>query len=445
MMRQLAKLLKNSIIFPMNKLLFSATASVLLVVVAGIFSFWGKRAIVSKTEIVQVPHIEVLANGVFEVDATGKTVRELISGDELAVGAHVKTDKTGSAEIYFADDSTARLDAESELVIDEGRYTEKEGISARFTLVVGRVWSKVIALTTPQSVWEVRTANTVATVRGTAFSIGFKDGKSSVIGSENTVQVRPIDKKTGKVLEDQGVLITADTYAELDDVVVAAAATASVSAPKVGEAPRKALQLRKKTAELVKDKWLDKNKDEDATLKARAELRRKKQEERKKEIKEQREEAVKQAVEVQKTSVETNTQPTVPAPTAEVQRTTTTGGTSSVSEEVSSLEIGAERDYGELSEGDAVQFRATLKFKSGNKKDVTGTVLWRVLGGMGSIDKSGVFIAKLADEVAEAGEFSGAVIGVFQDPANGQEFLGKTNIFKVKAKIIENILDIGGQ
>ena len=204
-----------------RKILFMKTflASVLFLIitiailVAGQFIFQKNNEANASTR----PWIDIIASKAFLLNTKdGTEIRELGTGDELFPNMRVKTDATGLAEIHFADGSVARIDSNTELVLEGGSYnSEKQSLVVRINLLLGRVWSKVVGLTTPESAWEVKTTNAVATVRGTAFGMEFTDGVSSVIGSENQVAVVPIDPDTKTQIKDAEVLIDPEKFIEI--------------------------------------------------------------------------------------------------------------------------------------------------------------------------------------------------------------------------------------
>lgn len=119
------------------------------------------------------------------------------TGDELENGAVVKTDENGLAEIHLPDGSAVRLDSDSEVTLTLGDYDTGSGsLMVRIELAAGRIWSKIIELSTPDSFWQVETANAVAAVRGTSFGVEYMSGETQIIGSENTVEVEAVDPVT---------------------------------------------------------------------------------------------------------------------------------------------------------------------------------------------------------------------------------------------------------
>ncbi|MEK7680893.1 MAG: FecR domain-containing protein [Patescibacteria group bacterium] len=179
------------------------------------------------------PWVEVLSSKVFEINASGTVLRELETGDEVDAGSIIKTDATGLVNIYFAEGSVARLDSDTELKINEAKYNpEDESLVVKIFLVAGRVWSKILGLTTQDAQWQVDTANSVATVRGTAFGVEYEGGRTSILGSENNVAVRFKHPKTRKILEES-VEIIPNSFIEIDDSIIDGIAEKRIMAARI--------------------------------------------------------------------------------------------------------------------------------------------------------------------------------------------------------------------
>ncbi len=149
------------------------------------------------------PWIEIITSAVFELDKNGQALREFKTGDEVGVGYIIEGKNGALANIYFPDGTVVRIPGVAKFVVEEFSFNAKtEKITTRINLVAGRLWNKILELATPDSLWEVRTANAVATVRGTAFGVEFLNGKSKFIGSEHKVEVAPIDAKTKRVIKE---------------------------------------------------------------------------------------------------------------------------------------------------------------------------------------------------------------------------------------------------
>lgn len=170
----------------------------------------------NKDVVLERPWVEVISASLSEIDGSGAALKELQTGDELADGAILKTDNFGQAIIHFPDGSEARLEPNTTVTITNASYSEENGsLVVRIALSTGRIWSKVISLSTPESEWRVDTANAVATVRGTAFGSEVIEGNSNFIGSENTVLVKAKNPDTGEEVEDTETPLTEDDVIEL--------------------------------------------------------------------------------------------------------------------------------------------------------------------------------------------------------------------------------------
>ena len=192
----------------MNKISWATFFGLFAVVLGGIFLFGGDKS--APVDTGALPWVEVLKPGVFSA------ARELKTGDELRTPATIKTNSTGLANIYFPDGSVARLDSNTELVLEEGSYDGADKtLRVKMLLSVGRVWSKILELATPRSSWEVKTANAVATVRGTAFGVEYISGKTTVVGSEHSVAVANLDQNTSTILLESQVMTVADGVVEV--------------------------------------------------------------------------------------------------------------------------------------------------------------------------------------------------------------------------------------
>ena len=424
------------------------------------------------------PWIEVLRPRVEERDPQRGAVRALRTGDEIEVGRTIALDSKGRANLYFPDGSVLRLDSGSEIRIENAEFDgATERSAARIMLSAGRIWSKVLFLATPDSVWEVRTSNAVVTVRGTAFGVFFKDGKTSVVGSESAVKVAAVDPSTGEVFEAAAALIEPGKIVEIG--------AAEVEAIKEDQA---ALTAEAAPPEVLTDEWIVESKraDEEYDLRLeelkdqglegqdlreefreeiRGDLREKMEKDdserggfqdstpvgeepdglKPKGIRDEAEDPRKQASE--EPPLDTAKESGVPekerlspsapsAPSEPIQRTT-------VAARPVSLSVKAAIPLEKVIEGVRIRLTATLVFSDGTSRDVTQEAKWSVHGDIGKIEKPGVFFATLGPSVSELGTAPGAVSAVWQDSRSGATILGKTPIFDVEAAT-ESVIDTRG-
>ncbi len=168
---------------------------------------------------VSLPWIEVIKGQVREIRTDDKKpIRELKTGDEIGPGTEIEVRENSFAHLHFPDGSVLRADANTNFILKEANFDKRdEKLGVEIKLLAGRLWSKVVALLTPDSHWEIRTTNAVVNVRGTAFGMAYEDGRSTVIGSENKVEVKSATEET-TVTENTAVLVEKSGIKKLDNL-----------------------------------------------------------------------------------------------------------------------------------------------------------------------------------------------------------------------------------
>ena len=244
----------------MKKIIIVVIISLILLIIGFVFisklSQKEKLTDLSAADSLKV-WVEILTPQAFELDAkNGRTVRELQTGDELSTGAMIETSKEGFINLYFSDSSVLRVSGNTKFILENSYFDSSSGkLNVKVNLLLGRVWSKILSLATPDSSWEVETSNAVATVRGTAFGMEYASGKSSVIGSENKIEVAVLDPSTKKAIKDAIVVIEPDKQVDINNE--------DVEKIKAGE---KLLEIRAVSAETKKEEWIVKSKAEDEKI-----------------------------------------------------------------------------------------------------------------------------------------------------------------------------------
>ncbi|MEK7567589.1 MAG: FecR domain-containing protein [Patescibacteria group bacterium] len=396
--------------------------------------------------------------------------KELKSGDIIESGASLETGKNSAAIVHFPDGSILSLDKETSVIIPQIEVNDaNKNILIKITLTVGRVWSKVISLATPESEWEVKTSNTVATVRGTAFGMGFKGNTSWVNTSENKVAVSPVDPETKEKIPDAEIIIDDKKYVEIDNSdVVSVLKEVATTTPdgQTIENPKKAF-LAKKIADvpnsIVDDGWVkqvkEKHKEVDKEVKdIETKLQDRKSEskeklielteEKRKSLKEGKKLDVEKAIEritEKKENVYERKDDEKTEVKSEIKATTTRTQTETESRIAGLFDndkiLILTNDKLSVEEGQTIQFKAYAVREGGNV-DVSDLVSWQVAGPIGVITKPGVFVAKLGAEVSEAGAGIGTVIIT----KKGEEKIVSTSApINVRAGDVSRTLDIGGQ
>ena len=457
---------------------------ILLLVILGVITIGGSVLIskdkVSPDELTR-PWLEVVQPKVFELAANQKDkVRELFTGDELSEGAVVEVVTGGLANIHFPDGSVARLDGGTKLVIEKGSFDPKEEtLSVRLNLILGRVWSKIIKLTTPESHWEVKTSTAVATVRGTSFGVEYGvDGKFSVMGYENSVEVTAIDPdgkfnlerikllvEPGKFLE-----IRKETIAELKKRIanndIKEAATSIMSATgavllEVKAAPQAVLDrvwIKRGIAEdgLIDEMILRIRQTVTDEAAVRLEIRREVRSKLMEIIKERQgdpfdatqpvsSEPAKETVTNTVAPVNTSiTAPVNTAPSAITQPSNTTitpvnvAPTPTVKPIALSVTNPSESIANPLKDGTIINFRAIASYSDGSTADVTALAKWQVNGGVGVIEKPGVFVARWT---AALGDFGRGWVSVWwQDAKTAVNLFAESSEFTIERLRTEEII-----
>lgn len=210
--------------------------------------------VLSTEVIIEEAWIEVAINPVFKIEE--KQALKLESGDIVKKGDTIETGKMAKATLHFPDGSVLRLDGETLITLSDINFKKSDySLIVKITLTSGRIWSKVVGLATPESTWEVKSSNTVATVRGTAFGMGYKNGVTFVLGYEHTIGVAPLDPYTNEKITSAEVIIEENRVIEIsdNDATFASATTSSVLKDKIFSASGK----------FVNDSWIKHVKEED--------------------------------------------------------------------------------------------------------------------------------------------------------------------------------------
>lgn len=183
----------------MNKLYYVILAIFLLAV--GIFYFTKGSNVDNIKQIKELPVSNInikndpsfaLVTSVEEmaivINSEGKEIA-LKSGDKIYSGETVKTNKTGKVILQMQDKSELRLAGNTVFVLDVIENSN-DGQVLLGSLNIGKVWSKVKSLLSSHSKWELRTSDTVATVRGTSFGLEKVDKKTRLVVTESVVAIK---------------------------------------------------------------------------------------------------------------------------------------------------------------------------------------------------------------------------------------------------------------
>src|SRR5206468_2101130 len=110
-----------------------------------------------------------------------------LDGEVFATGDLVRANVEGRAVLTFFDGSSMSVDPGSQVKVIALNRVSTDGIQVTIEQSLGRSWSAVQKLKTPDSRYEVRTPSTTAVVRGTGFLTLVQQLASG--GTQTTYQV----------------------------------------------------------------------------------------------------------------------------------------------------------------------------------------------------------------------------------------------------------------
>ncbi|MBD3279555.1 MAG: hypothetical protein GF390_02480 [Candidatus Pacebacteria bacterium] len=88
----------------------------------------------------------------------------------ITVGARVKTNDTGTAEIVFADESVLALDVNTVINLKQHQVDDQQ-VQIQVFQELGNTWSQVEKFLNAESSYEVQTQTSVTAVQGTSFGV----------------------------------------------------------------------------------------------------------------------------------------------------------------------------------------------------------------------------------------------------------------------------------
>lgn len=203
--------------------IFFGLISILIIAGLGWYFFWQKQlpAVApgeQSSETSEKTWMEVVNKGVFLVNADGTVGNELKTGDEITGGQTLMTDETGLVNLHFSDGSVARVESQTKINLEKFEYfADSKSLKVKIFLQTGRVWSRIKALMTTDSYWEVETSNAVAAVRGTSYGVVYVPGQTTIVGSINLVNVNAIDPQSKKVVENNTAFVGGEQYVKIND------------------------------------------------------------------------------------------------------------------------------------------------------------------------------------------------------------------------------------
>ncbi len=129
----------------------------------------------------------IILSGDVLVRHAGGDFAALVDGDVVGPGDVIRTREGARAVITYFEGSTVEIEPGSELGIDEASSRPDGSTVIVMTQNVGRTWHLVTHLLSGGSRYDVRTPNTTASVRGTAFQVEVAEEQTVVTTTEGRV------------------------------------------------------------------------------------------------------------------------------------------------------------------------------------------------------------------------------------------------------------------
>lgn len=239
---------------------------ILLVIVMGFGKIFIALAEIPSVEFTKTYLNEKEGEVLYKKSGIGEW-QEIKVGTELFTDDIIKTGNDSFASIIFYDNSSSRLDANTELILEDLENSNKQIINLR--LLAGRVWSRVTKLLDADSQFEVRTSSTIATVRGTVFNVELNTaGEVSVLVDENIVEVKSVKTNIEKNPENKKQIYK--IVKELNKINVQEGKMVKmelIKDEKGDNVESKIMKIEDINSQIKQGKWFLKNKDKDVEFK----------------------------------------------------------------------------------------------------------------------------------------------------------------------------------
>ncbi len=204
----------------MKKTILLVGVVILILAVAGAAFF-----LTNKNKNLSFGPLEVLANDGVVVEIIQGQAKITMEGrekvltapasQEIAKGAKVETLAGGQANIIFSNGSVARLDSATSVDLSDYQSL-KQSVKIKLYLNGGNLWSRVQRLLDVENEYEVKTSNTVAVVRGTAFNVSWLNNQTRIDVLNNKVNVAAVDVQTGQILPGGQTDVEAGNFVLVD-------------------------------------------------------------------------------------------------------------------------------------------------------------------------------------------------------------------------------------
>ncbi|MFZ2500564.1 MAG: FecR domain-containing protein [Minisyncoccia bacterium] len=201
-----------------NNLTILIGAGVVVVVAAGFFLSRGDSSPLAPVVIsdILVPTIATtLAPDLTLIVASSSKSILVTSTTTVNVGDTLVTSHNGRGLLQEANGTETLLDYDTKLTLTSSDST---GTHVSRFLGTGATWSRVKKVFGKGEYYEIRTQNAVAVVRGTSFSIGYRNHRTTLKVATGTVSFMPTDPSTGEPIDGKEVFVSGEHGATVDDL-----------------------------------------------------------------------------------------------------------------------------------------------------------------------------------------------------------------------------------
>lgn len=155
--------------------------------------------------------LTVLSTRVFVQAPSQAESTEVEDSAAVGVGSRIKTSLDGRGLLELPDRAAVTIDQNSAFTIEASKN------ETRLSVATGNVWTRTKKLFDQDELYEVRSPNAVATVRGTSFSFGYAGRVSAVLVADGRVSVTALDPASGALIPETTALVKAGEKAIIDD------------------------------------------------------------------------------------------------------------------------------------------------------------------------------------------------------------------------------------
>jgi hypothetical protein len=166
--------------------------------------------------IQRIARTENLKGNVEVRRAGGDEFKALAAGDMIKTGDVIRSGVASTAEFKWADGTRWKIMPQTEITVAKSTHNAiKKADQSQLKLSSGKVFIRIVQSLKPASQFQVETPTAVAAVRGTIFSVEYKNGQSEIAVFKGAVQVKGGPHGTDETLIQPGTVADSTASGEL--------------------------------------------------------------------------------------------------------------------------------------------------------------------------------------------------------------------------------------